>query len=313
MTTKTTEIPKDFPKFICEKCNIKTNNKKDYTNHLLTLKHAKIHEITTNTTKNSQNSPNLNIKKCDCGKEYKDRAGLWRHKQKCNHNKIIENTNVKNDDNSIILELVKQNQSLIMNNQEFKELIIEQNKYMLEQNQKIMELSKNINITNNTNCHNKTKFNLNFFLNEQCKDALNLTDFVNDLQIQLTDLENVGRLGYTEGISKIFIDGLKQLDVSKRPIHCSDFKREVLYIKDQDAWEKENEENKKIKKAIHHISHKNIQQIQKWTDNHPNCKESDSKQNDQYMQILCESMGSAEPANLEKVIRNIAKEVVIDK
>jgi len=198
--------------------------------------------------------------------------------------------------NDIILELVKQNQ-------EFQKLII-------EQNQKIMELSKNSSITNNTT---NNKFNLQFFLNEKCKDALNLMDFVNDLQIKLTDLENVGRLGYCEGISKIFIDGLKELDVSKRPIHCSDIKREVLYIKDQNTWEKENEENKKIKKAIHHISSKNIQQIQKWTEKHPHCKESDSKQNDVYMKILCESMGSAEPSNLGKVIRNIAKEVVIDK
>jgi hypothetical protein len=199
--------------------------------------------------------------------------------------------------NDVILELVKQNQ-------EFQKLIV-------EQNQKILELSKNSSITTNNTTNNK--FNLQFFLNEKCKDAINLMDFVNDLQIKITDLENVGRLGYCEGISKIFINGLQQLDVSKRPIHCSDSKREVLYIKDQNTWEKENEENKKIKKAIHHISHKNIQQIQKWTESHPHYKESDSKQNDQYLQILCESMGSVEPSNLEKVIRNIAKEVVIDK
>jgi hypothetical protein len=207
--------------------------------------------------------------------------------------------------NNMILELVKQNN-------EFKELLIEQNKQLLEQNKQIIELSKNSSITNNIT-NNKNKFNLQFFLNEKCKDAVNLMDFVNDLQIQLTDLENVGRLGYTEGISKIFINGLKQLDISKRPIHCSDYKREVLYIKHQDTWEKENEENKKIKKAIHHISHKNIQQIQKWAEQHPHYKESDSKQNDQYLQILCESMGSSEPSNLDKVIHNIAKEVVIDK
>jgi len=126
-------------------------------------------------------------------------------------------------------------------------------------------------------------------------------------------LENVGKLGYTEGISKIFINGLKQLDVSKRHIHCSDYKREILYVKDQDVWEKDNEEKNTIKKAIKHISHKNIQQIPKWTENHPHCKESDSNQNDQYLQILRESMGAAEPSNLDKVIHNIAKEVVIDK
>jgi hypothetical protein len=267
-----------------------------------------------NRTKLNENTPkNADIFICNkCSKKYKARNSLWYHQKNC----IIDNHTISNEDKdkdkdkdeqkedtTLILEIVKQNQ-------EFKDLI-------LEQHNKILELTEKIsvtNVTNNTNnSHNKTKFNLQFFLNENCKDAVNLMDFVNDLQIKLTDLENVGRLGYSEGISKIFINGLKQLDVSKRPIHCSDVKREVLYIKDQDAWEKENEENKKIKKAIHHISNKNIQQIQKWTENHPHCKESDSRENDQYMKILCESMGSTEPANLDKVIRNIAKEVVIDK
>jgi len=307
-----TKNPSKKPMYNCIICNFISGNKKDYRKHLLTLKH--INGKHGNTNDNEKKPMEEKIYSCECGKEYKHCSGLSRHKKKCSHEQIIDEKDedkIENNLNSnlsenVVIEILKQNQ-------EFKELIVEQNKYMLEQNQKIMELSKNTNITNNTNCHNKTKFNLNFFLNEQCKDALNLTDFINDLQVQLTDLENVGRLGYTEGISKIFIDGLKQLDISKRPIHCSDFKREVLYIKDQDAWEKENEENKKIKKAIHHISHKNIKQIQKWTDNHPHCKESDSKQNDQYLRILCESMGSAEPSNLEKVIRNIAKEVMIDK
>jgi hypothetical protein len=138
-------------------------------------------------------------------------------------------------------------------------------------------------------------------------------DFVNDLQVKLTDLENVGKLGYSEGISKIFINGLKQLDVFKRPIHCSDLKREVLYIKDKDTWEKENDENKKIKNAISHISHKNIQQINKWVEANPNCKDSESRKNDQYLQILNQSMGGVEPSNIEKIIHNISKEVVVDK
>jgi hypothetical protein len=305
------KTPKNAVIFNCDKCTFTCFKKSDWNRHITRPKHLNLMNPNEKTLKNADA-----VYTCECKKQYKHMSSLCAHKKKCNYKsqlkdnfecepelQLEDETPISND---MILELVKQNQ-------EFKELLIEQNKQLLEQNKQIIELSKNSSVTNNNITNNKNKFNLQFFLNEKCKDAVNLMDFVNDLQIQLTDLENVGRLGYTEGISKIFINGLKQLDVSKRPIHCSDYKREVLYIKDQDTWEKENEENKKIKKAIHHISHKNIQQIQKWTDNHPNCKESDSKQNDQYMQILCESMGSAEPANLEKVIRNIAKEVVIDK
>jgi len=305
-----TKIYQNVPqKFNCIICEYITSRKSQYERHLLTAKHLK----STNVDKSSKKSSEIptNTFLCECGRVYKERTGLWRHKKKCifeNYVKPKTNDDKQKEDINAILEIVKQNQ-------EFKDLILEQSKQMIEQHNKIIELSEKINVTNvtNTTNNNKTKFNMNFFLNEKCKDAVNLMDFVNDLQIQLTDLENVGRLGYTEGISKIFINGLKQLDVSKRPIHCSDIKREVLYVKDQDAWEKENEENKKIKKAIHHISSKNIKQIQKWTECHPHCKESDSKQNDQYLQILCESMGSSEPSNLDKVIRNIAKEVIIDK
>ena len=297
MEQNETKIILKNPRFFCEKCCYETSSKKDYNKHLLTLKH-------TNETCVEQkvlNNPKLH---CFCGLEFNSRTTLWRHKKKCtveddNENKILST--------HVIIELVKQNQ-------EFKELLIEQNKQLLEQNNKIMELSnKGTNVTNNVNSHNKTKFNLNFFLNEQCKNALNIMDFVNDLQVKLSDLETVGKLGYTEGITKIFINGLKQLDVCKRPIHCSDLKREVLYVKDQDAWEKENEENKKITKAIHYISHKNIQQIPKWVEQNPNCKDSDSRKNDTYLHILSESMGGSESGNVEKIIHNISKEVVIEK
>jgi hypothetical protein len=290
--------PKNSKKFHCEFCNFYCSKLSEWNIHILRPKHI---SRSNGNEWNNLEIINLHTNKniCNCGKKYVTSSGLWKHKQKCIFVDEKQECNETNISNDIILEIVKQNQ-------EFQKLILEQNK-------QIIELSKNNSITNNTNCHNKTKFNLQFFLNETCKDAVNLMDFVNDLQIKLSDLENVGKLGYVDGISKIFINGLKELDVVKRPIHCSDVKREVLYIKDQNTWEKENEENKRIKKAIHHISSKNIQQIQKWTETHPHCKESDSRENDQYMKILCESMGSAEPSNLEKVIRNVAREVIIDK
>jgi hypothetical protein len=301
--------------FICEKCNFKSGNKTDYERHLMTLKHIKDTKI--DTFGYNFNAKNAYI--CECGKSYKYSQGLSKHKKKCNLNEEQEpedkedkeekKAEEKDENKSELSQLTNLVVEVVKQNQEFQKLII-------EQNQKIIELSsKRTNIINgnNNNSHNKTKFNLNFFLNEQCKDALNIMDFVNDLQVKLTDLENVGRLGYSEGISKIFINGLKQLDVFKRPIHCSDLKREVLYVKDKDAWEKENEEKNKLKNAIFHISNKNIQQINKWVDANPNCKDSDSRKNDQYLHIVGESMGSIEPSNVNKIIHNISKEIVIDK
>jgi hypothetical protein len=209
--------------------------------------------------------------------------------------------------------------NLITQNQEFKELLIDQNKQLLDQNKQLIEISKNQTITQiNTNCNNTTnKFNLNFFLNEQCKDALNLADFINSLHLQLSDLQTVGKLGYSEGISKIFVNGLKELDLYKRPLHCSDIKREILYVKDEDKWQKEDDENTKMKHAIQHITHKNIKQIPKWVEQNPSCKDSDSKQNEEYMQLVSNSMtgNSLEEQlyNMNKIISKVAKEVIIDK
>jgi hypothetical protein len=194
-----------------------------------------------------------------------------------------------------VLEVVKQNQELT---------------------KQIVELSKSSNIINN-NCTTNNKFNLNVFLNEQCKDALNITEFVNSLQLSISDLENVGSKGFINGISNIFVNGLKELDIYKRPLHCSDVKREVLYIKDEDKWEKENEENQKLKNAIIQISNKNIKQIPIWVKQNPNCKNACSKKNDEYLQLISNSMcGSSheeELTNIKYIIKNIAKEVIIDK
>lgn len=289
--------------FVCSFCDYTCCKRNDFAKHVSTRKHEKRANGTKMEIKEiAKVATDFNCVKCY--KHYKTKSGLWKHKQNCKiiaHEFFFEEPK-KTLANDAIIELVKQNQ-------EFKELIIEQNKHIIELTCKV----GNTNIINNTNCNNKTKFNLNLFLNEQCKDALNIMDFVNNLQLQLTDLENVGKLGYSEGISKIFINGLKKLDVFKRPIHCNDLKRDVLYVKDKDSWEKDNDENTKITNAINHISKKNIQQISKWTEHNPNYKNSASRKNDEYLQIVSSSMGSAERSNIEKVIHNIAKEVVIEK
>ena len=209
----------------------------------------------------------------------------------------------------------------VKENSEFKQLMIEQNKYMLEQNKNMFEIAKKANNYNSNNTINTTNsnnsFNLQFFLNDTCKDAMNIMDFVGQLQVGIKDLEETGRLGYAEGISKIFINGLKQINISDRPLHCSDSKRETIYIRDKNQWSKENEEKSLLTNAIKHVAHKNMKQISEWTKINPEYKDSSSKQNDRYLKIVCESMcGTTEEEtekNYNKIIKNITKETVIDK
>ena len=185
---------------------------------------------------------------------------------------------------------------------------------LLEQNNKIIEFAKEGKIITN---HTTNNFSINLFLNEHCKDALNIMDFVNSLQLHMSDLEETGRLGYIEGISRIFIRGIKELDVYKRPIHCSDLKRETLYIKNENVWEKEDKEKTCLTKAIKVIGSKNIQQIADWVDKNPHCKDGNSKKNDEYMNLISNTMiGSSlqeQSENISKVIKNVSKEVFIDK
>jgi hypothetical protein len=287
--------------FFCEKCNYKSSNKKDYSKHLLTRKHKNTDNQLTFTDEKSQKTPSFI---CDCGNEYKHRQSLFNHKKKC----VKSKEEPIEESNNVILELLKQNQ-------EFKDLIIEQNKQIVELASKV---GNTVNNTTNNNSNNtNNNFNLQFFLNEQCKDALNIMDFINQLQLNTTDLDMVGRLGYTEGISKLFIRGLKELDLFKRPIHCSDLKREILYVKDKDSWEKDNDEKKKMKNAIKYIAAKNFKQIHEWQEENPDSNDYDSKKNTDYNKIVLHSMGGAtaeeDENNYNKIIRNVAKEVTIDK
>lgn len=294
----TTENPQKIPKYFCKKCEYKTNNKKDFIKHLSTLKHINSDNYNGLTTENPQKIPKEF--KCNfCYKSYKYRDGLWRHSKNCKEPTVAEvfaNNNTQQL-TELVLKMVEQNQELT---------------------KQIVELSKtggNYHNTNNINSNNK--FNLNVFLNEQCKDALNISDFVSSLVISVKDLEETARLGYSEGISKIFLNGLQNLDTHSRPIHCSDSKREILYIKDEDKWEKDNEKNDKIIKAIKIIAHKNMKMIPEWTKQNPDYNDSSSKANDKYFKIVTNSMsGSTEEEqkkNINKIVSNIAKETVIIK
>ena len=299
--------PKLAKKFLCKKCDYECCKQSDYDKHLLTLKHKKddIGDISDDIKLAVQFF-------CKCGKEYKHRQGLWKHRKKCQCNIMNgsfenQNENIKpdqsNKDNLI--------EYLIKENAEFKTLIME-----LIKKDNISNISNNTVSNNTINSNNKT-FNLQFFLNEQCKDALNIGEFVDSIKVQLTDLENTGRIGYVEGVSKILIKNLNELDVVKRPIHCSDLKREILYIKNDNKWLKENDDKLVIKKAIKDVANKNIRQITEWTSLNPDCKQSDSKKNNQYLNIVMNSMsgGSNEEqnSNIEKIIKNITKSVIIEK
>jgi hypothetical protein len=307
----TEKIPKKAEIFYCETCDFKCCKKSNYNAHLLTAKHKK---STESTIVNEKNTTSFT---CEyCSQSYKERTGLWRHIKKCRkmpkNAENIEPFNMPVMDMSynIILEIVKQNK-------EFKEILMEQSKENQKLQQQLIEMAKEGKIiNNNTNCNNNN-FNLQLFLNEKCKDALNIDDFVGQIKLQLSDLDMIGRVGYMEGMSKIFLRNLKALDVSKRPIHCSDLKREVLYVKDKDAWEKENSENFKIKRAIKEIECKNIKQIPKWREENPTADDTETKKHMEYQNILLEAMGGAtsedDNKKHEKIIRNIAKEVVIDK
>jgi len=298
----------------CETCEYATNRKSSYDAHVITNKHIKNDLIKKNGGVVVIKHQRKNVKRgivydilqtklfncTKCDKPYGSRNGLWKHRKMC-----ATEINAPPKDNMqltcAIMELIKQNQ-------DFQKQIIEITK-------------ENKCVTNNTTHtttsvqHNNT-FNLQVFLNETCKDALNMVDFVKMMRIDLSDLETTAKLGYTDGVSRIFVNGLKELDVHKRPIHCSDFKREILYIKEDDVWAKDTEDKTLMKQAIRRVEHKNIVQIPLWIKAHPEAVKSDDKLNKQYLNIVCQSTGgdySNIEQNINKIIRNVAKEVIISK
>ena len=304
--------------FSCIKCAYSTSRKSSYDKHILTAK-CKNQQFSTESCKKVAKYSE-DIFECICGKQYTDRSGLWRHKNKNNCDKnICDNTvtnyeaNVKNEnkndepsDKDLILMLIKQNTELVKDNSEFKNMMM-----------KVLENGTNntTNNTINTNSHNKA-FNLNFFLNETCKDAMNIMDFVDSLKLQLSDLEDVGKLGYVDGISKIIVSNLKSLDENKRPVHCTDTKREVMYVKDENKWEKENENKQKMRKVIKHVAHKNTKLFKDFKEKYPGCEKSDSKYSNKYDKLIIEAMGGKGDNDTEKedkIIKKIARNVCIDK
>jgi hypothetical protein len=286
------KIPKIYS---CIKCNYFTSNKKDYNKHNSTLKH----QNTTNTT-NDVPKPHMGYD-CECGKKYKHHSSLWTHKKNCSvkSQKNIPIHSPTNDtNNETILALLKQNQ-------EFKELLLDQNKHITT-------------ITNNTYTthNNNQKFNLNFFLNTTCKDAMNMTDFIENMEINFNDIENIGKNGYISGMTDMILSRIKQMDVTKRPLHCTDLKRETMYIKDNDEWSKDAPDNPKLHKTIKYVAKRNYATIPLWREKHPECQDWNNPQYDFCVDMMRNILGDIgdEQTRLDnKVIKNMSRHILVNK
>jgi hypothetical protein len=309
---------KDPKIYLCELCDYKCCKKYAWERHLTTRKHIDLVNGNILATKKGQKGQ---IFMCNhCCKEYSDRTGLWKHKNKCSVKTLIELTNPSVNEEEKHQHQQQLIEYLLKENSEFKQLMIEQNKNIIElaKNSGQNTVSNNINSHNTTsNVVNNNSFNLQFYLNETCKDAMNIMDFVNQLHVGIGDLEETGRLGFAEGISKIFIKGLKQINIDDRPIHCSDLKRETIYIKSNNVWNKETDDKTILTNALKHVAYKNMKQISEWIKERPDYNDPESKENDRYLQIVSEAMsGSTKEEsnkNYNKIIRNIAKETIIEK
>jgi hypothetical protein len=323
METASTDLVQKVPtNYFCKLCDYNTSRVSQYNRHLTTAKHIKRHKSThINSSElkvlNQLSGHSDNKYMCNnCKREYKDRSGLWKHNKTCialTNNLEIQNTEEIIDEPQ---EKDKVIEILIKENTDFKNIILEFMKSSSDMQKQLIDVCKNSNntIISQNNSHNKT-FNLQFFLNEQCKDAMNLSEFANSFDLQLSDLEIVGELGYVEGITKIMVDKLNSMDVYKRPIHCSDAKREIIYVKEENVWTKEEKDNPKLRQAIKNISFRNMKLVYNWSNAYPESKDNQSKLNDKYMHLVIESTGGKGPImeSENKIIRRIAKEILIDK
>ena len=299
--------------YSCNFCNFTSSNKNDYARHLITRKHL------NNANKNNLEHQRINRTydcKC-CNKLYNSRNGLWYHAQKCTkpamNETILENTIVNLplidlEENKSNVDIMKEMMmEMFRNNNELKNVLLE-----MAKEPKVI----NNNITNNMqqNTQNNS-FNLQLFLNEKCKDAITANQFANNIEVSMSDLHNVGAKGYVEGLSQIIINELRKMDITKRPFHCTDLKREVIYIKDTDAWNKDNDEKSKLKLLIGQVAGKNLNKLYEWQAEHPNMLVLDSDDYFTNHKLLYNAHGGETELTVlkDKVIKLIAKEVHLDR
>jgi len=326
LTQKSQKVAK---KFYCKECDYECCKGSDYNKHILTRKHLML----TGEVKNADEmSPKLGFT-CECGKNFKHKQSLHRHKKSCNktenecsHKQLEtsvekENTNVRPSqiDTNLVLQLLKENN-------DFKTLIMEQSQQMKQVQLENNELQKQLldvvkegklgnTIHNTTN--NNQRFNLNLFLNEQCKDAMNIEDFIASLELDVQDLTETKRLGFVQGISRIFANKLRQLDMYSRPLHCTDLKRETVYIKEDNQWEKDNSSKDKLRSIVNRVARKNYLQLSKWQEQHPNYMTMDTQESSDFMDITCTALGGKNDDEdirfRQRIMKNVLKEVTLEK
>ena len=295
---KTHKTPKQYN---CEDCNFICSNKKDYNRHILTAKH----KIRSNTNGITQKTPK--IYECICGRRYSHSSSLWNHKRACSDqpkNAVdVYNNDTPNQDNQFVSIM----ETLIKENQDFKQLLIEQSSQMME----LAKNSQTIN-NNNNNTTNNNQFNLNFFLNDTCKDAMNITDFLSNLDVQLNEIEYIGHHGYVNGMTKMIMERLKGMDITKRPIHCTDIKRETMYIKDKDEWSRDTDELTKLRKILNRVTMNNCKTIPKWKAAHPDCEVMETRNNEFCYKMMRLMLGDVEDAQIKldnKIIKTMTKDL----
>ena len=323
MLTNLTEKNPNIPiSYECKKCNFTTSNKKDYSRHIRTAKHLKLTNLTEKTPKNP-----IPFQCQSCGKLYKSRVGIWQHSKKCismtAYNTEIAQFDTIHPDTNAFVDILKQHN-------DFKSLMVEQSKQMQDmqleihhqqvENNKLQErlieavkYSGN-HIQNQTINHNNQKFNLNFFLNTTCKDAMNMSEFIENINVNFKDIENIGKDGYISGMTNMILSRIKDLDITKRPLHCTDLKRETMYIKDNDEWSKDSRENSKLRDMISIVAKQNYNTVPVWRKEHPECNVSDHPSYNLCMDMMRNIIGDVgiEQARLDnKVIKNLSKSIFI--
>ena len=328
MTSVTQKAKKNAIVFNCESCDFTSCKKYDYTRHCLTAKHISVTNVTDWDSKSATNTYDYLCS--NCSKVYKSRNGLWCHSKKCSLDSSANKFSPSPQgfpviDTTMIMNLLKENQ-------EFKTLLFEQSKQVLDlqakQSEIILEFQKENSIlmntlverepvTNNTNCNNTTnnnhqKFNLNFFLNETCKDAMNIQEFLENIRVTFEDLLTIGDAGFVAGVSDILIRQLRDLDVNKRPIHCTDAKRETIYVKDQDSWNKDDKENTKLKGVIQKVEYKNVVALRDWCNENPDAKVNNTSKNILKDKIYLQTL-QGDDQTRNRIIRNLTKEIVVEK
>jgi hypothetical protein len=308
--------------FCCKMCDYNTYELSKFSRHILTDKHKRMTNGLHLGGKKAEKAENIDCEQkfvCICGSSYKYRQGLWKHKKtcvdfiNCENQTFFEETEKKEPSTIAGLDANFLKSVLENNTENIKNIVMEVCK-QIQPNNNNMNNSYNTTTQTHTNSHNKT-FNLQIFLNDTCKDAMNLTDFINSIDLQLSDLESVGKLGFVNGISNILIKNLNAMDVTKRPVHCSDTKREVMYVKEDGKWEKDEENNAKLRKAIKKLAFNNSKLLPVYRKTYPDSENPLSSKSDKYNKLVIEAYGGKydDVINENKIIKNIVKETGIDK